>query len=229
MAKDYSMQPYETPRVLEAEDIAAVVDQFRQAALNAKAAGFDGVEIHAANGYLLDQFLRDGSNQRSDAYGGWVENRARLLVEVIEAAIEAFGAYRVGVRLSPHSGFNSMRDSDPLKTYTEVAAMLNAYELAYVHMVEPLAANAVGDPVTAAIRRIYKGTLIVNEGLTREAGEELLNTGAADLVSFGKPYISNPDLVERFRKGFPLAQPDPATMYGGAAKGYTDYPVYEAG
>lgn len=226
MAADYSMQPYETPRALAPDDIAEVIGQFGQAARNAKDAGFDGVEIHAANGYLIDQFLRDGVNKRDDSYGGSADNRARLLREVTAAAIESFGPYRVGVRLSPYNAFNTMSDSDPLKTFTRAAELLNDYPLAYLHTVE--ASDAARPSVTGAIRKIYKGVLIANEGLTASSAQSLVGTGQADLVCFGRAFIANPDLVDRMRGNFPLTDPDPATFYGGDAKGYTDYPAYAA-
>lgn len=226
MAKDYSMQPYESPRILREDEIPAIVAQFRTATKNAVEAGFDGIEIHAANGYLLDQFLRDGTNLRTDSYGGTAANRARLLREVIEAVLESSSPYRVGVRLSPWSGFNSMRDSNPPETYRQVAEILNKYPLAYIHMVEQNVANAPSPNVTAEIRKICKGTMVVNEGLTRGIAENMVDSGKADLACFGKPYISNPDLVERLKNNLPLTEPDFSTFYVGGDKGYIDYPIY---
>ncbi len=230
MAADYSMQPYETPRALALDELPGIIEQFRNAAANAKIAGFDGIEIHAANGYLLDQFLRDGVNQRRDNYGGSLENRARLLLEVTQATIEAFGKHRVGVRLSPYNAFNSMSDSNPMKTFTKAAALLNALPLAYLHMMEPygehmLAGDSSLPRITEKVRTIYNGVLVVNGGLSKELGEKLLQEHVADLFCYGMPYIANPDLVNRFQKNIPLAQVDQATIYGGDAKGYTDYPT----
>lgn len=229
MTADYSMQPYETPRALRTEELAGIVEQFRVAAVHAKQAGFDGIEIHAANGYLLDQFLRDGVNTRNDGYGGSIENRARLLLEVTQAAIGVFGKHRVGVRLSPYNGFNDMRDSNPMKTFTTVARMLNDLPLAYLHMMEPYGEHMMAaDPslprITEAVRKIYRGVLTVNGGLTQELGERLLQDNVADLVCYGVPFIANPDLVTRFKKKLPLAQPDASKFYGGDATGYSDYP-----
>ncbi|MCC7305546.1 MAG: alkene reductase [Alphaproteobacteria bacterium] len=216
MAADYSMQPYETPRALAREEIPGVVAQFRNGAENAKKAGFDGIEIHGANGYLIDQFLRDGTNQRTDDYGGSPENRARFLKEIVEAAVQVWGAGRVGVRLSPSNNFNGMSDSDPLKTFSAAAEMLNNYPLAYLHTNE--------QQITKTLRKIYKGVLVVNGGLNKDSGEKLLRDGAADLIAFGVPFISNPDLVERMKTGVPLAQADTALFYTGGEKGYIDYP-----
>lgn len=221
MAADYSMQPYEEPRALKTEEIPGIVAQFKNGAVNAKKAGFDGIEIHGANSYLIDEFLRDATNERTDEYGGSPENRARLLKEIVEAAIEVWGPGKVGVRLSPLNPFNGMSDSDPVKTYSAVAKILSNYPLAYVHSLEPQSDNYV----TAAIRKIYKGTLIANAGLTQESGEKLINEGKADLIAYGTLYISNPDLPERFRNGLPLAPADNTTFYGGGAKGYADYPA----
>ncbi len=230
MAADYSMQSYEAPRALHADELAGIAAQFAQATANAKLAGFDGVEIHAANGYLLDQFLRDGANTRTDEYGGTVANRARLLLEVTQAALAAFGARRVGVRLSPYNAFNSMTDSDPLTTFTQTAALLDKLPLAFLHMMEPygahmFAADAAQPRVTEKLRQNFKGVLMVNGGLTKEMGEKLLLDKTTDLACYGMPFIANPDLVERFRRNLPLAAVDQSTIYGGADKGYTDYPA----
>lgn len=230
MAADYSMQVYEAPRALRGKELPGIVSQFAEATANAKIAGFDGVEIHAANGYLLDQFLRDGTNDRRDDYGGSVANRARLLLAVTQAALDAFGARRVGVRLSPYNEFNSMTDSDPLATFTQTAALLDKLPLAYLHMMEPygapmFAADTVKPRVTEKLRQYFNGTLMVNGGLTMELGEKLLKDKTADLVCYGMPFIANPDLVERFRRNLPLATVDQSTLYGGTGKGYTDYPA----
>jgi N-ethylmaleimide reductase len=223
-------QPFVTPRALETAEIPGIVAQYRTAAANALAAGFDGVEVHAGNGYLLDQFLRDGSNHRHDAYGGPVENRARLLFEVLDAVVEVWGAGRVGLRLSPVNSFNSMTDSDPDATFGYVVERLNRYGLAYLHVVETDMAGVAG-PLgydRGALRRAFKGSYMANGGYGRDSGAQALASGTADLVAFGQPYIANPDLVERFVRSAPLNAPDPATFYGGDAKGYTDYPSLAA-
>ena len=218
------LKPFETPRALEIHEIQGVVDQYARAAEHALEAGFDGVEIHAANGYLIDQFLRDGTNRRQDAYGGGLRQRLRFLGEVTEAVTGVLGSGRVGVRISPENTFNDIQDSDPRKTFTAVADLLRPHGLAYLHVVD-------GDFVTGKtlldygeVRRAFGGTFMVNGGYTQERAEAAIRTGAADLVAFGSLYIANPDLVERFRKGAALNAPDPATYYGGDARGYTDYP-----
>lgn len=222
------MKPFVTPRALETEEIPEIVEQYRQGAKNALEAGFDGVEIHAANGYLIDQFLRDGTNQRTDKYGGSIENRARLLVEVTEAVIGVWGANRVGVRLSPSGTFNDIRDSNPLETFGYAAQALNKFGLAYLHIFEAIEADirhgATVVP-TSHLKERFQGTLIVNGGYDKSRGDAVLSTGAADLVAFGTLYIANPDLPERFALNAPLNQPDPTTFYGGGEKGYTDYPA----
>ncbi len=217
--------PYVAPRALETGEIPGVVAQFAEGARRALEAGFDGVEIHGANGYLVDQFLRDGTNQRTDAYGGSVENRARFLVEVTEAVAKVWGGERVGVRLSPLSGYNDMSDSDPAATFSYAASALNKLGLAYLHVVEP-----VGTPngVAHLLRERFDGAFILNGGYGLETGNAALASGAADLISFGVPFLCNPDLPERFAEGLPLNQPDMATFYGGDAKGYVDYPTRTA-
>ena len=217
------MEPFVTPRALTTDEITEVVGQYAQGAANAKEAGFDGVEIHGANGYLIDQFLRDGSNQRTDAYGGSPENRARFLYEITCAVTSVWGGGKVGVRLSPVNPFNDMSDSDPLTTFTKAAEGLNEYGLGYLHIMEPL--GGAGAPITPAIRKLFRRPLIVNGGYTRETAEAAIETGAADMVAFGVPFISNPDLPERLAQNAPLNPPDQATFYGGDAKGYTDYPT----
>ncbi len=216
------MAPMVTPRPLATHELPAIVASFAQGARWAREAGFDGVEIHGANGYLLDQFLRDGSNHRTDAYGGPVEHRARLLLEVVDAASAAIGADRVGVRLSPTNAYNSMHDSDPAATFTSVARALSSRGLAYLHVIDPWPAGA---PLTDALRAAYDGTLMVNGGYDRAGGDSVLQAGRADLVSYGAPFIANPDLVERFAEGAPLAEGDRGTFYGGGANGYADYPM----
>ena len=222
-------KPFVTPRALEADEIPGIVEQHRKGAENALAAGFDGVEIHAANGYLLDQFLRDGTNRRADAYGGSVENRARLLLEVTDAVTGVWGADRVGVRLSPINSFNSISDSQPDVTFPYVAQELGRRGLAYLHVVEGDFAGSTAartfDP--AKLRAAFDGAYLANGGYDRGRADAALEAGAADLVSFGAPYVANPDLVERFALGAPLNTPDPETFYGGDAKGYTDYPFLD--
>jgi N-ethylmaleimide reductase len=221
------LQPFVTPRALHTGELPGIVAQYREAAANALAAGFDGIEVHAANGYLLDQFLRDGSNRRSDGYGGPAGNRARLLLEVVEAVAGVWGAERVGVRISPVNPFNSMSDSDPQHTFEHVAAALNALALAYLHVVE----GAVGETGTlppfdyGRLRRVFRGPYMANGGYDRARAMSAVASGAADLVSFGALYIANPDLTDRLRRGAALNTPDPATFYGGDARGYTDYPA----
>ena len=220
-------KPFVTPRALETAELPDIVNAYRIAAKNALAAGFDGVEVHAANGYLLDEFLRDGSNRRSDGYGGSVDKRARLLLEVLDAVCGVWGASRVGVRLSPVQPFNDMRDSDPRGTFTRVVQLLAPYDLAYLHVTElgrdaPGAAGPFFDPLE--LRAGWKGRYMTNFGYDKTRANAVLASGQADLVAFGVPFIANPDLPERFRRDAPLNAPDPATFYGGGEKGYTDYP-----
>lgn len=224
------MQPFVTPRALETDEIAGVVEQFRLGARNARLAGFDGVEVHAANGYLLDQFLRDGTNRRDDRYGGSVENRSRLLLEVLAALFEEWPAGRVGVRLSPSGTFNDMNDSDPAATFGYVVEALDKLGLAYLHLIEATEADLRhgGTAVaTADLRARFRGPLMVNGDYDGARGNAAITSGAADLVSFGRPFLANPDLPERLRRGAPLNEPDPATFYGGGAEGYVDYPTLE--
>ena len=218
------MKTFETPRALEVHEIAAIVDDFAQAARRAIDAGFDGVELHAANGYLIDQFLRDGSNHRTDDYGGTREKRTRFLREIVEATSAAIGASRIGVRISPASRFNSMSDSDPEGLTTWVAQLLDPHGLAYLHVIDPESSEeATPRPFTALARAAYSGTIITNAGFTPESAERILATGTADLVAFGEPMLANPDLVERLREGAPLNTPDRQTFYGGDDRGYIDY------
>jgi N-ethylmaleimide reductase len=212
--------PFVAPRALERDEIPGIAAQFAQAARNSKEAGFDGVEVHAANGYLIDQFLRDGANRRSDAYGGSVANRARFLLEILDAVAEACGSARVGVRLSPANPYNDIRDSDPQGTFNEIARMLGGLGLAYLHVDE----SSSGAFDWTAFRACYTGTYIANGGYDRERALTAVESGRADLVSFGVLYLANPDLVERFRTGAPLNPPDRSTFYGGGERGYTDYP-----
>ncbi|MEI6239637.1 MAG: alkene reductase [Planctomycetia bacterium] len=224
-------KPYETPRALEVWEIAGVVADYRRAAARARAAGFDGVEIHAANGYLIDQFLQSKTNHRTDDYGGSIEKRARFLREVVEAVSAEWPAGRVGVRISPNGVFNDMGSPNFREQFAHVATMLDRCGLAYLHVMDGLAFgfHKLGDPMTLAdFRRVFSGPLMGNCGYSCESAEKMVAEGLADLVAFGRPFISNPDLVERFRNGWSLAEPaDMATWYSPTgAKGYTDFPAY---
>jgi N-ethylmaleimide reductase len=225
------LQPYVTPRALETQELPDVALQYSAGAQRAKTAGFDGVEIHNANGYLLDQFLRDGTNRRTDDYGGSVENRARLTLEVTEAVTKVWGADRVGIRFSPGGVFNDMHDSDPLATFSYVLHELNRFHLGYVHLIvsteDDIRHGAVPVPL-AALRQEFQGPLIVANGFTRETATRAIAEGIADAVAFGRLFLANPDLPERFRLNAPLNTPDELTFYGGAEKGYTDYPALGA-
>jgi N-ethylmaleimide reductase len=219
------------PRALDTGEIAGIVEEFRRGAQNAKDAGFDGVEVHGANGYLLDQFLEDGSNQRTDEYGGAVENRARLLFEVLGAVCQVWGSARVGVRLSPGGTFNDMCDCSPQQTFGYVVKRLSTLGLAYLHLIEPAEAQGehpVPDLSARYFRPLYSGTLIVAGGYNLERANAVLQAGLADLVAFGQLFIANPDLPERFRRHAPLNAPDKQTFYGGDAHGYIDYPALQA-
>jgi N-ethylmaleimide reductase len=215
--------PFVTPRELTPSEIAGVVEEFRRGAANARAAGFDGVEIHAANGYLIDQFLRDGTNHRTDAYGGDAAGRARFLLEVTDAVVGEWGASRVGVRLSPASAQNEMDDSDPQATFGEAVARLGPFGLAYLHVVERL--DTVEHFDFAALRRAFPGLYMANGGYDFEDAARALQEGSADLVSFGTLFIANPDLPRRFAEAASLNEPDYDTFYGGGERGYTDYPA----
>ncbi len=224
------MEPFVAPRALELAEIPGVIEQYRNGARNAQAAGFDGVEIHGANGYLLDQFLRDKTNQRTDRYGGSIANRARLLVEVAEAVAGVMGAGRVGFRLSPSNLFNDIADSTPAETFGHAIDELNRLDLAYLHLVEPTETQAqtLGVRLDARhFRARWHGPLIACTGYNRERAAAALAEGVADLVAFAALYLANPDLAERFRRNAPLNTPDRATFYGGTAKGYTDYPALD--
>jgi N-ethylmaleimide reductase len=218
-----------TPRALEANELPGIVAQFRQAAQNAKAAGFDGVELHGANGYLLDQFLRDGSNRRTDAYGGSIENRARLPLQIVEAVTGVWGPQRVGYKLSPYFSGYSMSDSNPLETFSYIAAELNRRALLYLHVSEavagPLAPPARTVRATPILRGKFKGALIANGGYDARSGDAVIARGEADLVAFGVPFLANPDLPARYRRNAALNSPDQATFYAGEEKGYIDYPT----
>ena len=222
-------QPFVTPRALAADEIPGVVGQFAAGARCAGDAGFDGVEIHGANGYLIDQFLRSGSNTRTDRYGGSPANRARFLLEVAAAVCEAWGdSDRVGVRLSPISAFNDMRDDDPLATFSHAATALSELGLAYLHVVEARPVAGGLPYLTPALRRAFRGPLVINGGLDRDTAEAALRNGEGDAASFAIKFLANPDLPRRFAAGAPLNLPDRATMYGGGAKGYLDYPALDA-
>ncbi|HEX2725164.1 MAG TPA: alkene reductase [Beijerinckiaceae bacterium] len=215
------MKPFVAPRALETAEIAQVVAEFRAAAENARRAGFDGVEINAANGYLIDQFLRDGSNRRDDRYGGSPQNRARFLIEIVESVTAILDPQQVGVRLSPTNPFGSMSDADPSTTFGHAAAALNGRGLAYLHGREA----GQTDFDWAAWRRRFQGPYIANGGYDLERAQAAIASGSADLVSFGALYLANPDLLERFRRRAPLNAPDKSTFYGGGARGFTDYPL----
>ena len=216
-----------TPRALDISELPGIVEDYRNATRNALAAGFDMVEVHAANGYLIDQFLRDGTNKRTDAYGGSVENRARFLFEVLDAVVAEAGADRVGIRLSPLSPANDAQESDPVGTFSPVIRRLNDYGLAYLHMIEGVTRGPHpgfgGD--LAELRGLYKGRYMANNVYDRAMAIQATSSGYADMIAFGRPFIANPDLVERLRIDAPLAEPDQKTFYGGDRHGYTDYPT----
>ena len=220
--------PNAAPQALTAEEIPAIVAAFAQGAKNAIAAGFDGVEVHGANGYLIDQFLRDTPNNRTDAYGGSLENRSRLLFEVLTAVTAAIGADKVGLRLSPLNSYNSMKDSDPIALISFLAEKLNAFNLAYLHVMRAdFFGVQKGDVMTVA-RDKYKGVLVGNMGYTADEAEAAITAGKLDAVAFGTSFLANPDLPARIKAGAALNAPDANTFYSPGAKGYTDYPVLEA-
>jgi N-ethylmaleimide reductase len=221
---EQGMLAFEVPRELTTSEISTIVKQYKQGAINAKEAGFDGVEIHAANGYLLDQFLKDGSNKRTDIYGGTIANRCRLVLEVVKAVTDVWDSDRVGIRISPTGTFNSMSESDPLALYSYLVEKLNPFNLAYLHVVERFRGSN-DDFDFAALRKIFNGSYIANGGYTGESAEQSLASDQSDFVAFGSPYISNPDLPERIKRGVELTTPDQATFYGGNETGYTDYPT----
>src|SRR4051812_7118202 len=218
------------PRALELAEIPGIVDGFKRAAANAREAGFDGVEIHGANGYLLDQFAKDGANKRTDAYGGSIENRARLMLEVSRAVADEVGPERTGIRISPVTPANDISDSNPQALFDHITDQLEALKLVFIHVVE----GATGGPRDfapfdyASLRQRFSRAYIANNGYDFELATKVLAANAADLIAFGKPFIANPDLVERLKLGAPLNTPDKATFYGGGAKGYTDYPTLAA-
>lgn len=224
-------KPYVTPRALEVEELSGIVCDYVTAARRAINAGFDGVEIHGANGYLLDQFIRDGSNKRSDTYGGSIENRLRFPLEVVEAVTAEIGAGRTGIRLSPTNPNGGIADSDPVKTFSYAANALSGFNLAYLHVMEPPPESAKAFPgvpyVTPHIRAAYQGNLIVNGGYDAALGQKAVTDGLAQAVAYGVPFIANPDLVRRMKMGASLNPPEPATFYSAGPIGYTDYPVME--
>jgi N-ethylmaleimide reductase len=217
------------PRALELGEIPGIIDSFKTAASNAIEAGFDGVEIHGANGYLLDQFAKDGANKRTDAYGGSIENRARLMIEVAKAVAAAIGPERTGIRISPVTPANDITDSNPQALFDYITDHLEALKLVYLHVIE----GATGGPRDnlpfdyASLRKRFSRAYVANNGYDLALANKVLAANAADLIAFGKPFISNPDLVERLKAGAPLNEPDKATFYGGGAKGYTDYPTLQ--
>lgn len=219
------MKAFVQPHALEVDEIQAIIGQYQHAAEMAKQAGFDGVEIHAANGYLIDQFLRDGSNRRNDLYGGNRENRMRFLNAVIDAVLTVWDSHYVGVRLSPENTFNSMSDSNPQAHFGFFINQLNARKLAYIHLLEGDMVKGQSQLDYRSLRNAYQGIYIANNGYDKSRAQTAIEQGSCDLVAFGRPFIANPDLVTRYRHNLPLNTPDPATFYGGDETGYTDYPA----
>lgn len=228
-----ALAPFVTPRALQTEEMPYIVGQYKRGAKNALDAGFDGVEVHAANGYLPDQFLESSTNRRTDEYGGSIENRVRLLREVVEAVSKIWEPDRVGVRLSPLGALNDISDDDPETTFGYAAEKLSDYGLAYLHIVNPALADVEKriEPNPRALRMVelirekYRGPLIIAGGFDQDSAEVWLDQGKADLIAFGRKFLANPDLPERFRQRAPLNADDPTTYYGGGAKGYVDYPT----
>ncbi|MBK8035856.1 MAG: alkene reductase [Verrucomicrobiaceae bacterium] len=218
-------KPYVTPRELRDDEIPGIVAGFKKAAENAKAAGFDGVEVHGANGYLLDEFLRDGANKRSGPYGGSIENRARLMLEVLDAAISVWGADRVGLRISPLNSYNSMIDSDPVGVTTYIAQQCSTRGIAYLHLMRSDFFQAQQGDVLTPARQHFKGTLISNMGYTADEAEQAITEGKLDAVAFGTSFLANPDLPARIAAKAPLNAPNPAKFYSPGPEGYTDYPA----
>lgn len=216
-----------TPRAMTLDEITTTIDDYARGARMAIEAGFDGVEIHGAHGYLIDQFIRDGSNHRHDDYGGSLENRLRFPLAVVAAVVAAIGANKTGIRISPTQAHNDMHDSDPRTTFGTLVARLHDFNLAFLHIREdvPTTKDAESGYLTPYLRTLYKGPVMVNGGYSRDLALEAVASGMADAVAFGRPFISNPDLVQRLKDNVPLALPDTATMYGGSREGYTDYPV----
>ena len=223
-----TMEEYVTPRALETDEIPGIISEYVHGADLAKEAGFDGVEIHNANGYLLDQFLRTGTNMRGDRYGGTVQNRARLTLEVTEAVVGVWGADRVGIRFSPAGIFNDMHDNNPLETFGHVLSELNRFGLAYAHITkvtaQDIAHGAVEGVGPKELRPYWRGKVVSAGGFTLDSGNAALAEGWADAIAFGVPFLSNPDLTERLHRGAPLNTPDESTFYASGPKGYTDYP-----
>lgn len=231
----FARVPHETPRPLEIEELSGIVTDYRKAAQNAKRAGFDGIEIHAANGYLLQQFLEDKTNRRTDAYGGSIENRTRLLFEVVDAVAEIWPLDRIGVRFSPYSDVGDVADSNPAALYSHAIKGLSARKIGYLHLIEPQVRAGLTEEmnpdvptsVATIFRPHFDGPLIASGGFTAESGEQMLQAGTADLIAFGRAFIANPDLPERLALGAPLNAPDRSTFYAGTEHGYTDYPTLE--
>ena len=223
------LQDFETPRALSPDEIPGIIADYAKAAEKAKHAGFDGVEIHSANGYLLDQFLRDGTNQRKDRYGGDIENRMRLLMEVTAQVVAVWGADRVGVRLSPENSFNDMNDSCPQQTFNAIAKHLSDFPLAYLHILEGDMMTGESQLDYGALRQCFNGFYMANNGYEFDSASAAIAENRADMVAFGKWFIANPDLPYRFANKLPLTTPDSTTFYGGDEKGYTDYPVWIGG
>jgi N-ethylmaleimide reductase len=224
-------KPYETPRALDASEIPGIVEDYVKAALRARAAGFDSVEIHGANGYLLDNFLRDGSNKRTDDFGGSIENRARFHLMVVDAVVQAIGSDRTALRLSPVNAFNDMSDSNPRAVFTYMAEQLNKFDLAFLDILEGIPGSMMhvpGDPVAPHIRTAYKGKLVLNGGYLREAAQAALDSGAADAIAIGIPFIANPDLITRLEKDLPLGEAPMKTWYMGLDEGYNDFAALAA-
>jgi|UniRef100_UPI003784B9BF N-ethylmaleimide reductase len=221
-------KPYVTPRELRDDEIPGIVAGFKKAAENAKAAGFDGVEVHGANGYLLDEFLRDGANKRTGPYGGSIENRARLMLEVLDAVISVWGADRVGLRISPLNSYNSMIDSDPVAVTTYIAEQVNARGLAYLHVMRSDFSQAQQGDVMTPARAAFKGVLVGNMGYTADEADKAIASGQLDAVAFGVPFLANPDLPARIAAKAELNAPDAARFYSPGPKGYTDYPALSA-
>jgi 2,4-dienoyl-CoA reductase-like NADH-dependent reductase (Old Yellow Enzyme family) len=212
---------FETPRALTTEEVKGVVEQFRRGAQNAQAAGFDGVELHGANGYLLDQFLQDGTNHRTDEYGGPIENRARLMLECADAAASVFGPGRVGMHLAPHSPSHDISDSNPLATFTYVIREFGKRKLAFICARDPLGPKHLG----RVLKEAFGGVVVTNEAYTRDTAEQVVQSGDADAVAFGKAFIANPDLPKRFAEKAELNAPVPETFYSHGTEGYLDYPA----
>ena len=218
-------KPYTVPRALTKSEISDIVEDFRRGAANAIAAGFDGVEVHGANGYLVDQFLRQSANQRTDEYGGSLENRTRFLREVLDAVTAEIGSERTGLRLSPLNSFNSMKEEDPVRWIQYLGEILNPYDLAYLHVMRADFFGLQKADVIPAVRDVYNGHLMVNMGYSAEEAAELISHQGADSVAFGTAFLANPDLPERIKAGAELNEPDPSTFYTSGAEGYTDYPA----